>query len=179
MASGSYTARADPFPVASELPPEGALLQAFLPSVLEEGEFSFLYFDGCFSHAVRKTPKSGDYRIQSTYGGSEESYAPTSLELKTASDILQVLDVTPLYARVDLLRGTDGMLKLIELEMLEPYFYLPHAPGDGADNLGAKNFAKALAAFLARFKKGLELLITRLPCSSSSTIFFGGSVPFS
>ena len=143
----------DPLPVASELPPEGALLQAFLPSVLEEGEFSFLYFGGRFSHAVRKTPKSGDYRIQSTYGGTEEPYIPTSLELQTASDILQVLDDTPLYARVDLLRGSDQTLKLIELEMLEPYFYLPHAPSDGVNNLGAQNFAKALAARMAGLKK--------------------------
>ena len=145
--------RGDPFPATSELPPAGALLQAFLPSVLEEGEFSFLYFGGHFSHAVRKTPKSGDYRIQSTYGGTEEAYEPTTVELQTASDILQVLDVTPLYARVDLLRGPDRMLKLIELEMLEPYFYLPHAPGDGSDNLGAQNFARALAARIARSQK--------------------------
>lgn len=140
----------DPFPAASELPPEGALLQAFLPSVLEEGEYSFLYFGGRFSHAVRKTPKSGDYRIQSTYGGSEETYTPTPTERETANDILEVLDFTPLYARVDLLRGRDGTLKLIEMEMIEPYLYLPHAAGEGADNLGAQKFAKALETRLAR-----------------------------
>lgn len=140
----------DPFPAASELPPEGALLQAFLPSVLEEGEYSFLYFGGRFSHAVRKTPKSGDYRIQSTYGGSEETYTPTPTERETANDILEVLDFTPLYARVDLLRGRDGTLKLIEMEMIEPYLYLPHAAGEGADNLGAQKFSKALETRLAR-----------------------------
>ena len=142
----------DPFPPASELPPESALLQAFLPSVLEEGEYSFLYFGGRFSHAARKTPKSGDYRIQSIYGGAEETYAPTQVELQTANDILDVLDFSPLYARVDLLRGRDGMLKLIELEMIEPYLYLPHAPGEGGENLGAQKFAKALQSRLARLE---------------------------
>lgn len=142
--------KGDPFPVASEMPPEGALLQAFLPSVLEEGEYSFLYFGGRFSHAARKTPKSGDYRIQSTYGGSEETYTPTPIERETANDILDVLDFTPLYARVDLLRGRDGTLKLIELELIEPYLYLPHAKGEGAENEGAQKFAQALKARLER-----------------------------
>ena len=145
--------KGDALPPAGELPPKAALLQAFLPSVLTEGEFSFLYFGGRFSHAIRKTPKSGDYRIQSTYGGTEEPYAPTPPELQTASDVLQTLEATPLYARVDLLRGQDGRLKLIELEMIEPYFYLPHAPSENADNLGAQNFARALAERLAGMEK--------------------------
>lgn len=148
--------KGDPFPPASELPPEGALLQAFLPSVLEEGEYSFLYFGGRFSHAARKTPKSGDYRIQSTYGGSEETYVPTPLERETASDILDVLDFTPLYARVDLLRGRDGTLKLIELELIEPYLYLPHAKGDGGENEGAQKFALALKTRLERLATANE-----------------------
>jgi len=140
----------DPFPDAKDLPPEGALLQAFLPSVAEEGEYSFLYFGGRFSHAARKTPKAGDYRIQSSYGGSEETYIPTQAERDTARDILEVLDFTPLYARVDLLRGQDGALKLIELELIEPYLYLPHAKGEGGDNEGAKKFAAALKSAIEK-----------------------------
>lgn len=136
--------KGEPFPAAETLPPEGALLQAFLPSVKSEGEYSFLYFGGRFSHAARKTPKAGDYRIQSSYGGSEETYTPTQAERSSARDILDVLDFTPLYARVDLLRGQDGMLKLIELELIEPYLYLPHAKGEGGENEGAKKFAAAL-----------------------------------
>lgn len=138
----------DPFPEADTLPPEGALLQAFLPSVTEEGEYSFLYFGGRFSHAARKTPKAGDYRIQSIYGGAEETYTPSQSELSSARDILDVLDFIPLYARVDLLRGQDGRLKLIELELIEPYLYLPHAKGEGGENEGAKKFAAALKAKL-------------------------------
>ena len=142
--------KGDPFPSAEELPPEGALIQAFLPSVKAEGEYSFLYFGGRFSHAARKTPKAGDYRIQSIYGGAEETYSPSSAERATAQDILDVLDFVPLYARVDLLRGRDGSLKLIELELIEPYLYLPHAPGEGGDNEGAQRFAAALKAKIKR-----------------------------
>jgi len=142
--------KGDVFPEAEALPPEGALIQAFLPSVIEEGEYSFLYFGGRFSHAVRKTPKSGDYRIQSIYGGAEETYEPTRAERDSARDILDVLDFTPLYARVDLLRGRDGTLKLIELELIEPYLYLAHAIGEGGENEGAQKLAMALKAQLAK-----------------------------
>jgi len=136
--------KGDPFPSKDQLPPEEAMIQAFLPSVKEEGEYSFLYFGGQFSHAVNKKPKPGEYRIQSTYGGIEAAYSPSSQERDTARSILNVLDFTPLYARVDLLRGTDGQLKLIELEMIEPYLYMTFAEGDGGDNQGAKKLALAL-----------------------------------
>ena len=136
--------KTDPFPEKDLLPPEGAMVQAFLSSVQSEGEYSFLYFGGNFSHGVLKKPKSGDYRIQSLYGGTEEPYMPTSEERESARLILDALDFTPLYARVDLLRGDDGALRLIELELLEPYLYLPHAEGEGADNKGALKLAEAL-----------------------------------
>jgi len=137
--------KGDPFPSKDELPPESAMIQAFLPSVLEEGEYSFLYFGGKFSHGLIKRPKKGDYRIQSLYGGTEETYEPSPKERASARAVLNALDFTPLYVRVDLLRGRDGKLKLIELEMIEPYLYLAHAEGEGAENKGAQKLAEALA----------------------------------
>ncbi len=137
--------KGDPFPAKADLPPEAALIQDFLPSVKQEGEYSFLYFGGAFSHAVQKQAKPGDYRIQSLYGGTETTYTPSRAERETARSVLDCLDFTPLYARVDLLRGRDGKLKLIELEMLEPYLYLPHAAVDETGlNEGAKLFAQSL-----------------------------------
>ncbi len=139
-----YT-KGEPFPAKDSLPPAEAMVQAFLPSVTSEGEYSFLYFGGQFSHGLIKRAKKGDYRIQSLYGGTEESYAPTQAERDAAQAVLGALDFTPLYARVDLLRGRDGTLKLIELEMIEPYLYLAHADGEGGDNKGAQKLASALA----------------------------------
>lgn len=136
--------KGDPFPKASLLPPDAALIQPFQKSVEEEGEYSLLFFGGQFSHALIKRPKSGDYRIQSLYGGTEESYKPTPAQISIAKRILDVLDFSPIYARVDLLRGRDDKLKLIELELIEPYLYLPHAEGEGKDNKGAQKLAKAV-----------------------------------
>ena len=139
-----YT-KGEPFPAKDTLPPAEAMVQAFLPSVVEEGEYSFLYFGGQFSHGLIKRAKKGDYRIQSIYGGTEESYAPTQAERDAARAVLDALDFTPLYARVDLLRGLDGKLKLIELEMVEPYLYMAHAKGEGGENKAAQKLAAALA----------------------------------
>ena len=141
--------KGDPFPNKDALPPEGAMIQAFLPSVTEEGEYSFLYFGGHFSHGLIKRPKAGDYRIQSVYGGSEETYVPNSQERGSARAVLDALDFTPLYARVDLLRGRDGKLKLIELEMIEPYLYMGHAEGEAGENKGAQKLAESLAKRLS------------------------------
>ena len=143
-----YT-KGEPFPAKDTLPPAEAMVQAFLPSVVEEGEYSFLYFGGQFSHGLIKRAKKGDYRIQSIYGGTEESYTPTQAERDSARAVLDALDFTPLYARVDLLRGLDGKLKLIELEMVEPYLYMAHAEGEGADNKAVQKLASALAKRLA------------------------------
>ncbi len=134
----------DAYPNAQDLPPAAAILQPFLPSVQSEGEYSFLYFGGEFSHALLKTAVTGDYRIQSAYGGKAIGYKPKPDEFETVQRILDSLDFKPLYARVDLLRGLDGELKLIELEMIEPYLYLPFADGEGAENQGALMLARAL-----------------------------------
>lgn len=142
--------KGEAWPAADKLPPEGALIQPFLPSVTEEGEYSFLYFGGEFSHALVKTAKPGDYRIQSLYGGSEARYAPTDAEKAGALAILNTLESAPLYARVDLLRGLDGELALIELEMIEPYLYLPHADVVDGVNQGAVKLGRAIMARLEK-----------------------------
>jgi len=143
-------AKGEPWPEAALLPPGHALIQPFLPSVTKEGEYSFLYFGGQFSHALVKTAKPGDYRIQSSFGGQETTYQPSANEVAMANAILATLDEPPLYARVDLLRGLDGELALIELEMIEPYLYLPHAEVIGGINQGALRLGEALLARLSR-----------------------------
>lgn len=138
-----YT-KGTPFPLPHLCPPGRALVQPFLPSVMKRGEVSLLYFNGKLSHGVLKTPKAGDYRIQSIYGGGEALYHPSAEDCAVADTVLSTLDSVPLYARIDLMQGRDGALKLIELELIEPYLYLAHSQGAGDENRGAQAFAKAL-----------------------------------
>lgn len=111
--------------------PHPMMVQPFLSRIQEEGEFSFIFIDGRFSHALLKTAKSGDYRIQSTYGGQETPITPDQADLADAEAVLKFLDETPLYARVDMLRGDDGRLLLMELELIEPYLYPLEGPDLG------------------------------------------------
>lgn len=118
------------------------MVQPFLKKIQEEGEISFIFIDGDFSHALLKQAKSGDYRIQSSYGGTETAITPAPSDLKSAQSVLSALDEMPLYARVDMLRGDDDGLLLMELELIEPYLY----PLEGPE-LGPR-FAAAIAAKL-------------------------------
>ena len=100
------------------------MVQPFLTSIVEEGEYSFIFIGGDFSHALLKTPAEGDYRIQSSYGGKEQKVNPTACDINTAKSILELLDETPLYARVDMIRSSCGSeLLLMELEVIEPFLY--------------------------------------------------------
>ncbi|MEM6557361.1 MAG: hypothetical protein AAF642_15880 [Pseudomonadota bacterium] len=108
--------------------PHPMMVQPFLSNIQEEGEYSFIFIDGRFCHALLKTAKSGDYRIQSTYGGQETPIMPNQADLAEAAAVLKTLDDTPLYARVDMLRGDDGQLLLMELELIEPYLYPLEGP---------------------------------------------------
>ena len=97
----------DPLP---ELP-HPMMVQPFLSTIQTEGELSFIFIDGAFSHALLKQANAGDYRIQSTYGGFEtqvSTRAKEDLARQLKRMFWTSLDQTPLYARVDMLRGDDG-----------------------------------------------------------------------
>lgn len=127
--------------------PHPMMAQPFLAAILEEGEFSFIFIDGEFSHALVKRAAKGDYRIQSTYGGTDHIITPTSQDFAAAKSMLDALEapdgLPPLYARVDMLRASDGGLLLMEVEAIEPFLYPLQGPGLGA------RLAKALLGRLA------------------------------
>ncbi|MDY7097835.1 MAG: hypothetical protein SXU28_06830 [Pseudomonadota bacterium] len=105
-----------------------AMIQPFLPAIAEEGELSFIFIDGEFSHALRKSAAPGEYRIQSMYGGTESVHSPLAEERRAAEAIIASLPFdAPLYARIDMLRGKEGLL-LMEAEMIEPYLYPVEGP---------------------------------------------------
>lgn len=106
--------------------------QPFLPRVLSEGEYSLIYLDGAFSHALLKTPQPGDFRSQEEYGGVITAVSPQPDLLAVSDHALAVAGEGLLYGRVDLVRDTAGAPRLMELELIEPALYLrtdPAAPG--------------------------------------------------
>ncbi len=106
-----------------------AMVQPFLPSILEEGEYTFVFIAGAFSHGVRKRAGGGEYRIQSLFGGYEEAWSPSSGDLATAKQVVAALPFADLlYCRIDMIRLPSGDLAVMEAEAIEPYLYPEQGP---------------------------------------------------
>jgi glutathione synthase/RimK-type ligase-like ATP-grasp enzyme len=112
---------------AEQLRETSLLVQPFIAEVATEGEWSLLFFGGRFSHAVLKRPKPGDFRMQGDHGGSAEAASPPPRLVAAAKRALSRILSPWLYARVDGVES-GGQFLLMELEMIEPYLFLGHAP---------------------------------------------------
>ena len=125
--------------LAEQLTQRDMMVQPYVAEVSTVGEISVLYFNGIFSHAVRKIPASGDFRVQTEHGGRVLSVTPTSEELAAAQRVLDAMGSDTLYARVDLLPAKGGELRLLELEVTEPSMFL------NWDAAAPARFASAIA----------------------------------
>ena len=107
------------------------LAQPFRPAILSEGEYSLFWLGDAVSHAIRKVPQGGEFRSQEERGAEIRS-VPVTRELAEAGRrALHAVAPTPLYARADFVRNPDGVLEVMELELIEPSLYLrtdPAAP---------------------------------------------------
>ena len=104
------------------------LVQPYLDVITVEGETSLVYFEGAFSHAVRKVPASGDFRVQHEYGGKYTVVEPSEAQVKVADLAVSLAPEVPFYARIDLV-DIDGQPHLMELEMIEPELFFLFVPG--------------------------------------------------
>ena len=102
----------------------GWLVQPLLESVFEQGEVSAIVLDGELSHAARKVPVQGDYRVQPQYGGSLEPATLRDEERDVIGATLAALPVAALYARIDLVADDAGRPRVIEVELIEPGLFL-------------------------------------------------------
>jgi O-ureido-D-serine cyclo-ligase len=107
------------------------LLQPYLSRVDEHGETALMYFDGEFSHAIRKGPLLKRKEGPATGLFATEAIVPRvpdAAELRLGNQVLQAIPFeTPLYARVDLIRDQKGDPVILELELLEPSLFFPFA----------------------------------------------------
>ena len=117
---------------------EDVLVQPFLPAVLDTGETSIVAIAGMVTHAVRKRPARGDWRVQSEFGGTRELVPVEAAHREIAAIALATTEPVPLYARIDVVEGDDADLLLMELELVEPELFFrlaPEAAGRLADVL--------------------------------------------
>ena len=120
------------------------MLQPYLGAVDVHGETALLYFDGVYSHAIRKAPllrpgePAGDH---TAWPDAIAPRDPADDERALADRILAAVTarnggVPPVYARIDLVRDAAGAPCLLEAELTEPSLFFGHAPG-AADRLVA------------------------------------------
>jgi hypothetical protein len=120
------------------------VVQPFIDNIRTEGEYSLFYFGGTLSHTIQKIPKARDFRVQEEHGACIKAVVPDASLVACADRILGLVEPRPVYARCDLVRGPDGRLLLMELELIEPSMYLrmhPEAP---------QRFAVAFDRYVAR-----------------------------
>lgn len=130
------------------------ILQPYLDLIDRYGETDLIYFNGVYSHAIRKnallmpdgTTNEPTLDCRTARDADEAERAVASAVLDAAAAHLG-LDQPLLYGRVDLIRGDDGSPVVLEMEFCEPSLSLPFAEG------GALRFAHALAD---RLKQGHE-----------------------
>jgi glutathione synthase/RimK-type ligase-like ATP-grasp enzyme len=109
------------------------LVQPYLERVDRDGETALMFFEGRFSHAIRKGPLLPPGGVATTGLFAAESITPRvpgADEMRLAEKIVaQVPFGIPLYARIDLIRDDDGAPCLLELELTEPSLFFAHAAG--------------------------------------------------
>ncbi len=113
------------------------MIQPFIAEIEREGEWSLMFIDGTFSHAVRKRPTAGDFRMQAEFGGTSVAEAPPPGVVGAAERVLAAAPRPWLYARVDGIDTSAGFV-LLELEMLEPSLFL------GTSDSAVDRFARAI-----------------------------------
>jgi hypothetical protein len=118
------------------------MLQPFQRGIIEEGEYSMIYFNGKYSHSVLKVPKRGDFRVQEEHGSEIVPVAPEAA-LRAAGDAaIAAIGQKLLYARADIVRSGDTF-RVMELELVEPALYLRTESG------AANRFADAIVSLFA------------------------------
>jgi len=102
---------------------EDFLVQPYIEEIVKVGEYSLIFFNEKFSHAVLKTPAAADFRVQHYYGGTIQTLIPSDAMLSSAQALVDRFAKNTLYARVDGVE-IDGVFHLMELELIEPYLFL-------------------------------------------------------
>ena len=98
------------------------MVQQFAQEITEEGEWSLVFFDKQYCMTALKTPKKGDFRVQSELGGTITYPEPPAHIIAEAKAILDSYTETILYARMDGIIH-NGHFQLMEAELIDPELY--------------------------------------------------------
>jgi hypothetical protein len=124
-----------------------AIVQPYQRFIDERGETGMVYFNGQLSHSFRKgailatgeNEKNGLFTVEEI---TPRNASGQERELGEAvmSFVKKKWGEYPLYARVDVVRGSAGVPVVMELELAEPSFFLQ------VDHEAPSRFASAVLA---------------------------------
>ncbi len=122
-----------------------ALVQPFLRSIPEEGEWPMVFLAGRFSHAANKRvalPQAGT--VDDLFAPeTNAAHVATAAQIEVAQAAVDLVSDrlgTPTYARVDLVRDDTGGFCVLEVELAEPSLFLAYA-----EPAAVERFATVLA----------------------------------
>ncbi len=107
-----------------------AMVQKYMPAVEGEGEKAIVWIDGEFTHSVRKSARfaGSDEKVSAAKKITGEELALAEQALGKVRKLAGSRD-SLLYARIDMVRGLDGIFAVSEIELIEPsLFLLQHPP---------------------------------------------------
>jgi glutathione synthase/RimK-type ligase-like ATP-grasp enzyme len=107
-----------------------AMVQPYIRSVDELGETALLYFDGAYSHAIRKGPilRPGAEPTSEVFAAEEIEPRDPPADERALADAIAARFSELAYVRVDVVRGPEGP-QLLELELTEPSLFFEQGPG--------------------------------------------------
>lgn len=125
-----------------------AMVQPYQRFIDERGETGLLYFNGQFSHAFRKgailaerDAERNDLYVEEDIGPRTASEQERELGDRVMKFVVDKFGEAPLYARVDVVRGSAGVPILMELELAEPSLFL-HTAADSATRFASAVMAR-------------------------------------
>jgi glutathione synthase/RimK-type ligase-like ATP-grasp enzyme len=113
------------------------LIQPFFPTIMSSGERSLIFIDGEVTHAVVRPPVLSREPVPDP--PKKELVVPSKEELQLAHKVIETLSSPVLYARIDVVDDLEGKPCVMEIELVEPEFWLTWMPEAG------ERFADAIA----------------------------------
>ncbi|MEW5822103.1 MAG: hypothetical protein AB1782_18055 [Cyanobacteriota bacterium] len=115
------------------------IIQAFIPEIATNGEWSLIFIDGKYSHSIHKTPMEGEILVHAEAGGGLQFIEPSDIVINTAVNMYDKIikafretmyfevdkindEWVPLYLRIDVIETSKGIL-LSECEGVEPELF--------------------------------------------------------
>ena len=156
------------------------LVRPFLRPVLRDGETSFVFLDGMFSHAVRRRPRAADFHatqvlalpfVEPHVPSDDALFFAVSAYTALAATVRDVFGrhVAPVFARIDVVRDAAGTLLVNSVELVDPVLFFSRAPA------AARTFVAAVTAFVRTRlapHQAQQGLCTPPPSSSTAVSFF-------